>query len=433
MSPNRSSARVGAREGFARIRERLAAGDALTIVMLNDFGFTAGAGNALRRQVQSFLLDGHRVGVVCGLKGSEADRPDAQGKVFGESWLGTRVLEGTEPALTPDREEVTRRVIEEVRSLRPDLVITGNFHMFRWPVTLPERLAQLGIPSVVYLHDMHWITGRCVHARTCRKFTSGCDASCPSPNEYPALPPDRIAGAWEDRRRLFVDAGIPIAANSRWTASRAGEAFGGRGTVELLHLGLDTRRFAPLDRRVARRLLGLDDRPTVLVGAVDLPLDPFKGGATVREIAPILASEGVQVVAFGFNSERMPSIRGLGFIRDERIMPVVMSAADLFLSVSIEESFGQTLMEAAACGVPTVAVSRGGIPDIARDGVNARLLAEGDPATVLAAVREVLADEDGRAAMGKAGRRLVEREFSLEAQADRWRTFLGSHDPGERR
>lgn len=433
MSPNRSSARVGAREGFARIRERLAAGDALTIVMLNDFGFTAGAGNALRRQVQSFLLDGHRVGVVCGLKGSEADRPDAQGKVFGESWLGTRVLEGTEPALTPDREEVTRRVIEEVRSLRPDLVITGNFHMFRWPVTLPERLAQLGIPSVVYLHDMHWITGRCVHARTCRKFTSGCDASCPSPNEYPALPPDRIAGAWEDRRRLFVDAGIPIAANSRWTASRAGEAFGGGGTVELLHLGLDTRRFAPLDRRVARRLLGLDDRPTVLVGAVDLPLDPFKGGATVREIAPILASEGVQVVAFGFNSERMPSIRGLGFIRDERIMPVVMSAADLFLSVSIEESFGQTLMEAAACGVPTVAVSRGGIPDIARDGVNARLLAEGDPATVLAAVREVLADEDGRAAMGKAGRRLVEREFSLEAQADRWRTFLGSHDPGERR
>jgi hypothetical protein len=35
--------------------------------------------------------------------------------------------------------------------------------------------------------------------------------------------------------------------------------------------------------------------------------------------------------------------------------------------------------------------------------------------------------------MGKAGRRLVEREFSLEAQADRWRTFLGSHEPGERR
>jgi glycosyltransferase involved in cell wall biosynthesis len=433
MTPPSLSAREGLREGFARIRQSLARDRSLKIVMLNDYGFVAGAGNALRRQVQSLLIDGHSVGVICGLEGADRLSPDIHGRRFGSDWLGTRVVTGTAPEHGVDRNKVADTVVEEVVRLKPDLVVTGNFHIFRWPVSIPGTLASLGIPSIVYLHDMHWITGRCVHARTCRRYLDGCDHRCPTAGEYPALPPDLIAAAWEERRRVFLDVGVPIAANSRWTASRASEAFGGKASVSLLHLGLDTRRFSPIDRGVARRMLGLEDRPTVVLGAMDLLMDPFKGGSTVREVAPRLSAEGIQVVAFGFSSDRIPSVRSLGPIRDERIMPVVMSAADLFLSVSIEESFGQTLMEAAACGVPTVAVSRGGIPDIARDGVNARLLAEGDPATVLAAVREVLADDEGRAAMGKAGRRLVEREFSLEAQADRWRTFLGSHEPGERR
>ncbi len=56
------------------------------------------------------------------------------------------------------------------------------------------------------------------------------------------------------------------------------------------------------------------------------------------------------------------------------MMPEIYSAADLFVGTSLAESFGQTYCEASACGIPIVAFNTGGIPDIARHAVNARLV-----------------------------------------------------------
>lgn len=223
---------------------------------------------------------------------------------------------------------------------------------------------------------------------------------------------------------MFVDLGVPLAGNSAWMCERARTGFDGRADVAHVPLALDTRRFAPIDRAVARGLLGLPERPTVLVGAIDMA-ERRKGGHLLREIVPRLRGAGVEVVAFGHNSEYLPDVRGLGFITDERVMPVALSACDVFLNLSLEESFGQTLMEAAACGVPSVAIARGGVTDVARDGCNAVVLDSEDPQRLADATYALLADDARRVALGREGRTIAEREYSLEAQADRWRRVLG--------
>lgn len=415
--------RLGA--AFAKLAERARAGERLTIVLVNDVGFVGGAGKALRRQAQSFLIGGHRVGVVCGLA-QAAEAPNGQGLDLGAGWLGLRALPETcPPASGPGSAPaaVTASVLAAIEAWQPDLVLSGNFHWFRWPLAILAGLAERGVPSVAYLHDMHWVSGRCAYAGTCRKYIDGCDAACPTPNEYPSLAPERIAAAWSERRQVFVEGGVPLAANSRWMAERAREGFGPRATVVLQPLALDARRFAPIDRGVARRLLGLPEAPTVLVGAIDMA-DRRKGGHLLRDVVPRLQQAGVQVIAFGHNSQYLPGARGLGFIEDERVMPVVLAASDLFLNVSLEESFGQTLMEAAACGVPSVAIARGGIPDIARHEVNAILVDREAPEVLAAAVLDLLADRFLRERLGVGGRRLVEAEFTLEAQAKRWQEWL---------
>jgi glycosyltransferase involved in cell wall biosynthesis len=409
------------RDGFERVAARIAAAEPLTIALVNDVGFVGGAGAALRRQAQSFLLDGHRVGVICGLAQSDAP-PSGPGRDLAAGWLGLRAIEEAARDATAARS----LVVEAVDALGPDLVVSGNFHWFRWPVAILGDLAERGRAVVAYLHDMHWISGRCAYSGTCRRFVDGCDAACPTPAEYPPLDPDRIADAWRERRRVFVARGVPLAANSAWMAARACEGFGGAASVSLLPLALDERRFAPIDRGVARRLLALpEDAPTVLVGAVDVS-ERRKGGHLLRAVVPDLAAAGATVLAFGHNSQYLPGVRGLGYIGDERLMPVILSASDVFLNVSLEESFGQTLMEAAACAVPSVAIARGGVPEIARHGENALLVEDEDPARLVQATLSLLRDAARRAELGRAGRRLVERDFSLPAQARRWREYLRS-------
>lgn len=77
-------------------------------------------------------------------------------------------------------------------------------------------------------------------------------------------------------------------------------------------------------------------------------------------------------------------------------MSELLAISDMMFHLSEKEAFGLVLLEALACGVPSVATNRGGIPEVIEDGVNGFLVPFGD---VDAAVRQaliLLQDEDLR-------------------------------------
>jgi hypothetical protein len=47
------------------------------------------------------------------------------------------------------------------------------------------------------MHDLWLLTGRCAYTAGCEKYLTGCDDTCPTPAEYPALDPAKIAEAWK--------------------------------------------------------------------------------------------------------------------------------------------------------------------------------------------------------------------------------------------
>jgi len=71
------------------------------------------------------------------------------------------------------------------------------------------------------------------------------------------------------------------------------------------------------------------------------------------------------------------------------------------------ETFGQTLQEAAASGLPVVAPAAGGPLDLVADGVTGFLVPPSEPGAFTAAVARLAADPAMRAAFGAAGRRKV--------------------------
>ena len=102
----------------------------------------------------------------------------------------------------------------------------------------------------------------------------------------------------------------------------------------------------------------------------------------------------------------MPGAVFLGERRGEELAAIYASL-DVFVHSGPYETFGQTLQEAAASGLPVVAPAAGGPLDLVADGVTGYLVPPSDPGAFTAAVAGLAADPATRAAFGAAGRRKV--------------------------
>ncbi len=95
-------------------------------------------------------------------------------------------------------------------------------------------------------------------------------------------------------------------------------------------------------------------------------------------------------------------------------MPAVYHAADIVCLPSYREGLPKVLIEAAACGRPLIATNVAGCREVCRDGVNGTLVPSRSVAALAAAIAALAAAPELRRRYGRAGRELVEAEFSLE-------------------
>lgn len=91
----------------------------------------------------------------------------------------------------------------------------------------------------------------------------------------------------------------------------------------------------------------------------------------------------------------------------------VMRSASLVVLPSYHEGLPKVLLEAAACGRPVVASDIAGCREAVVPGETGLLVPARDAAALAAAISELLQDPQRRAAMGRAARRLAEREFDV--------------------
>jgi glycosyltransferase involved in cell wall biosynthesis len=95
----------------------------------------------------------------------------------------------------------------------------------------------------------------------------------------------------------------------------------------------------------------------------------------------------------------------------------VYAALDVHVNCSDREPFGRSIIEAAACGVPSVCFKDAGASEVLSDGVDGRVVACGDEEGFAAAVTALLTTPD-KAALRRAARRLA-RQFDAALHADR--------------
>lgn len=191
--------------------------------------------------------------------------------------------------------------------------------------------------------------------------------------------------------------------------------------AKVLPLGVDTGIFNPdkADRAAFRKEIGLDPSGPLLVYAgridneksADVLVDMFHRLSPSLGAAMVLIGDGKLVEELKERAAGLP-VAFLGFIDDRERLARALASSDIYVSAMAAETFGVSVIEAQACGLPIIGVAGGEMPMRVPAGVG--LLGPVADADAMAANVEALWGADWQAA-GRAARALVERRYTWPA------------------
>ncbi len=264
------------------------------------------------------------------------------------------------------------------------------FDVPRWLETLPRTVA-----VVISVHDMWHVTGGCFLYRGCDRYANHAPPCHPCP--ILRWPANRfLAQAAHSRKlRAYRNCGARMVANSQWLAeiARRSPIAKACGEVRVIPPGIATTIFKPQDKSLCRKHLDLpSDAFVIVTGGASLTDENKNVPWLLEQLSRLPDLRGVVVLAFGEGIVAVPdglNVRFTGGIRERLDLASLLAAADVFVSASLMETYGLTLVEAMACGTPVVAFRVGGIPEAAPDGQGAILCAPQDGAALLGAVSDL--------------------------------------------
>lgn len=91
-----------------------------------------------------------------------------------------------------------------------------------------------------------------------------------------------------------------------------------------------------------------------------------------------------------------------------------LKAFDIFMLTSIKEGLPYTILEAGLAGLPVIASSVGGIPDIINNEINGTLVEKTDTEQIMMAINHLISNPKERTDFGTRLQEKIEKEFSLE-------------------
>ena len=104
-------------------------------------------------------------------------------------------------------------------------------------------------------------------------------------------------------------------------------------------------------------------------------------------------------------------IKFTGYVEEEAKLYALLRAADIFVLSSVTEGFPRVLYESMTMRLPIVTTNVGGIPNLLKDRVNARVVAANDVPALATAIIDVASDEVLRKAMIRAASTTMDGVF----------------------
>jgi len=267
----------------------------------------------------------------------------------------------------------TEEFINVIEEYAPDIIHLHNVHGYYLNIRLLfDYLKQTDIRIIWTLHDCWTFTGHCSHFEYigCMKWVTGCYA-CEQLSEYPkSMGKDNSERNYREKKELFTGFGnLTLVTPSMWLKSRVEQSYMGEYHTVVVPTGIDLEVFHPVleerknDNLIFRLRNNLNLRnKNVLLGVAN-PWRERKGLQQFVNLSKMI-SDRCQIVLLGLNDEQLSKlpeeIIGIGHTDSTEELAALYSMADIYVNLTLEDTFPTTNIEALACGTPVVTYRSGG-------------------------------------------------------------------------
>ncbi len=194
----------------------------------------------------------------------------------------------------------TNRLIRYIEKYKPDIIHIHELHAYFVNIyKLINYIKQKNIPVVWTFHCEYMYTGKCGHAYDCTNFEKSC-GNCPAVREYPqSIWFDKTKHMLDMKKKLLQDWDFSIVTPSQWLADRVKMSFLKDKHIGVIHNGIDTSIFKPIDSSDIRIKLGIPQDNKIILAVAPNIMDEIKGGQWILKLAEIMDNKKLTFIMIG--------------------------------------------------------------------------------------------------------------------------------------
>ena len=288
-----------------------------------------------------------------------------------------------------------------------------------------EKIVKSGKKIVWTMHDAWNATGICHLTLECKNHLSEC-GNCQYLSH--TSPSDLSHKVWKKKKALYAAGNIQFVTCSRWLMEEVKRSsLLASQNVTSIPNPLDTNFFMPQNKMLARKMLQLPEEKKLLLFVAQNVNNPYKGMKYLFEAVKKSRRNDITLLmlgnAEGVECEGVETI-ALGYLSEQEKIRAAYNAADAFILPSLSENLPNTIMEAMACGTPSVAFRVGGIPEMIDHMENGYLSDFQDSSDLSQGIEYVLKEENA-ARLSAACREKVLTEYSEKSVVERYLSLYG--------
>lgn len=316
----------------------------------------------------------------------------------------------------------TYRLISYIERIHPDVIHLHNLHSSYVNVHLLLRyIARHNIPTVQSLHDCWNYTGKCTHytVKQCFRWKDGC-GNCPNlKGNIPSWFFDRTHQMLEEKAADYGSIQrLAVIGVSEWILNEAKQSVLKNAKLSgYVYNWIDLDIYKNRPSEELRKKLGLDGKFVIL--GVSNGWYTSKGLDYFIQLAEMIDDDEIIVLLGKMGSEvTLPKrIISIPPTNSQDELAEYYSASDVFMQLSLEESFGKVVAEALACETPVIAMDSTANSELVgeRCGI---LVPKSDLVSVKKAYKTL--KRCGKKAYGKQCRSFAEENFSMSANIEKY-------------